>query len=46
MDAWVGGKGDKGGEGGGKLIDYAEGLFLIVTVNIRFHICNNSPLDE
>ena len=25
VDAWVGGKGDKGGDGGGKMIDYAEG---------------------
>ena len=29
VDAWVGGKGDKGGDGGGKLIDYAEGKCFI-----------------
>ena len=29
VDAWVGGKGDKGGDGGGKMIDYAEGELIV-----------------
>merc|ERR1719394_979684 len=29
VDAWVGGKGDKGGDGGGKMIDYAEDAVMM-----------------
>ena len=29
MDNWVGGKGDKGGDGGGKAVDYAEDAVML-----------------
>lgn len=29
VDNWVGGKGDKGGDGGGKAVDYAEDAVML-----------------
>jgi len=29
VDNWVGGKGDKGGDGGGRVIDYAEDAVML-----------------
>ena len=32
VDNWVGGKGDKGGDGAGRVIDYAEGTVKMISV--------------
>ena len=42
VDAWVGGKGDKGGDGGGKMIDYAEGKSRVIIWLMHMWCCMSS----